>query len=304
MTLPLDDPAITPDRLRTVLAVARRESFTTAAAEVHLSQPAVSRQIAALEKTLGVKLFDRLGKAAHLTDAGRALLPEFRRIMGDIARLRDTVRSLESGGRGHLRIGASATPGLYLIPPALARFKRRYPDVELEYVVSNTTRVQEMVVENRADVGFVGGVVSDPVLQVDRLVTDEIVCFVARNHRLARRRRVTPVDLIGETLVMREEGSATGRLFKSWLLAGGGRIERTIELRCPEAVKTIVAAGLAVGCLSRFALRDDSSRRELSVLRVSGARLSRTLSTIRHAMKQPSPSLTAFLQAVAMATKR
>jgi DNA-binding transcriptional LysR family regulator len=303
MTLPPDDPAITPDRLRTVLAVARHESFTTAAAEVHLSQPAVSRQVAAVENTLGVKLFDRLGKAAHLTDAGRALLPEFRRIMGDIARLRDTVRSIESGGHGHLRVGASATPGLYLIPRALERFQRRYPDVDVDYVVSNTRRVEEMVVENEVDVGFVGGTVSDPSLEVERLVTDEIVCFVSRRHRLARRRRISPPDLVRETLVMREEGSATGRSFKSWLLAGGGRIGRTIELGCPEAVKTIVAAGLGVGCLSRFGLRDELSRRELVVLQVSGARLTRPLSTIRHGSKQPSPSVGNFLDVVATVTK-
>jgi DNA-binding transcriptional LysR family regulator len=303
MTLPLDDPAVTPDRLRTVLAVARHENFTTAGAEVHLSQPAVSRQIAALEKSLGVRLFDRLGKAAHLTDAGRALLPEFRRIIGDIARLRETVRSVESGAHGLLRVGASATPGLYLIPRALAGFQHRCPEVELDYLVSNTTRVEEMVVENRVDIGFVGGAVSDPSLRVDRLATDEIVCFVSRRHRLARRKRVSPVDLARETLVMREEGSATGRIFRSWLLAGGGRITRTIELGCPEAVKTIVAAGLGVGCLSRFGLRDEFSRRELAVLQTSGARLSRTLSTIRHAKKHPSPSLRAFLEVVGAVSK-
>jgi DNA-binding transcriptional LysR family regulator len=189
-----------------------------------------------------------------------------------------------------------------LVPQALARFQRRFPDVAVDYVVSNTARVEEMVVENRVDVGFVGGVVSDQALVVERLVMDEIVCFVSKRHRLARRKRVSPADLADETLVMREEGSATGRLFKSWLLAGGGRIGRTIELGCPEAVKTIVAAGLGVGCLSRFGLSDEASRRTLVVLQVSGARLSRSLSTIRHAKKQPSPSLRAFLDTVGEVT--
>jgi DNA-binding transcriptional LysR family regulator len=170
----------------------------------------------------------------------------------------------------------------------------------VDYVVSNSKRVEEMVVENLADVGFIGGAaVSNPSIQVRQLVRDEIVCFVARDHRLARRRRVSPSDFSGETLVMREEGSATGRLFKSWLLAGGGRVSRTIALSCPEAVKTIVGAGLGVGCLSRFGLRDDTSRRGLVVLKTSGERLSRSLSMIRHTNKQASPSLAAFLAIIA-----
>jgi DNA-binding transcriptional LysR family regulator len=289
---------VTPDRLRTFLAVARHQSFTSAAAEVHLSQSAVSRQVAALEKSLAVDLFDRFGKAAHLTDAGRALLPEFRRILGDIARLQETVRSVASGKCGYLRVAASATPGLYLIPEPLARFRARFPEIEVEYVVSNTSRVEEMVIENHVDLGFVGGAVSDPTLAVDKLATDEIVCFVSRKHPLARRGKVHPADLGHETLVMREEGSATGQLFKSWLLAGGGRIERTIDLRCPEAIKTIVAAGLGVGCLSRFGLRDEISRRKLIALRTAGPTLSRTLSTIRHANKKLTPVMTAFLSLV------
>jgi DNA-binding transcriptional LysR family regulator len=286
---------ITPDRLHTFLAVARLESFTSAARDVYLSQPAVSRQIAALEKALGVSLFDRLGKRALLTAVGRGLLPEFRRILGDLKLVEETVKGLEVGSRGTLRIGASSTPGLYVIPPILARFQRRFPAVEIDYVVSNTKRVEEMVIENALDVGFVGGSVSDPTLVVERIMQDEVVCFVARMHPLASRSRVTAADVGRETLVMREEGSSTGRLFKSWILAGGGRIGRVIDLGCPEAIKTIVAAGLGVGCLSRLALDDEIARRDLTVLSVGGSRLRRPLSMIRHKRKATFPALSGFI---------
>ena len=152
---------LTPDRLNTFLAVARHENFTAAAREVHLSQSAVSRQIAVLEKALGVQLFERFGKTAHLTTAGRAFVPEFRRVLGDLALVHEAVKGLEAGSRGSLRIGASATPGLYLIPPTLAVFQRCYPNIDLHYVVSNTKRIQEMVVENELDAGFVGGAVTE-----------------------------------------------------------------------------------------------------------------------------------------------
>jgi DNA-binding transcriptional LysR family regulator len=286
---------ITPDRLHTFLAVARLESFTAAAREVYLSQPAVSRQIAALEKALGVRLFERLGKSAHMTAAGRAVLPEFRRIVGDLTLVEEAVKHFESGARGALRIGASATPGLYVVPRTLARFQRHFPGVELEYFVSNTKRVEEMVIENAIDIGFVGGTITDPALLVERLIQDEIVCFASRGHPLARRSRIAPADLGRETLVMREEGSSTGRLFKSWLLAGGGRIGRVIDLGCPEAIKTIVAAGLGVGCLSRFGLEDEFSRKHLVILPVSGAKLRRPLSLIRHQRKNEFSALSAFI---------
>jgi DNA-binding transcriptional LysR family regulator len=286
---------ITPDRLQTFVAVARHESFTLAAREVHLSQPAVSRQIAALEKALDVRLFDRLGKTAHLTAVGRGLLPEFRRILGDLLLVGEAVKDLASGSRGVLRIAASATPGLYIIPPVLARFQRRFPAVEVDYFVSNTKRVEEMAVENSIDLGFVGGAITDPSLRVERLQQDEIVSFASRSHPLARRTRVTPADLGRETLVMREEGSSTGGLFKAWLLAAGARTGRVIDLGCPEAIKTIVAAGLGVGCLSRFGLQDDFSKKNLVVLPVSGPRLRRWLSMIRHRRKAAFPALTAFM---------
>jgi DNA-binding transcriptional LysR family regulator len=286
---------ITPDRIHTFLAVARAESFTSAARDVYLSQPAVSRQIAALEKALGVRLFERLGKTAHLTAAGRGLLPEFRRILGDLALVEEAVRGLESGSRGTLRIGASATPGLYVIPRALALFQRRFPAVELDYFVANTKRIEEMVIENAIDVGFVGGTISDNSLVVERLIQDEVVCFASGAHPLARRARVAPADLSRETLVMREEGSSTGRLFKTWLMAHGGKVTRVIDLGCPEAIKTIVAAGLGVGCLSRFGLQDEISREHLVVLPMSGPKLRRPLSMIRHHRKNEFPALSAFI---------
>ena len=152
-----------------------------------------------------------------------------------------------------------------------------------------------MVIENTIDVGFVGGVISDRSLVVERLVQDEIVCFASRNHALARRARIAPAELGRETLVMREEGSSTGRLFKSWLMAGGGRVGRVIDLGCPEAIKTIVAAGLGIGCLSRLGLDDELSRKQLVVLPVSGARLRRPLSMIRHRRKSDFPALSAFI---------
>jgi DNA-binding transcriptional LysR family regulator len=183
-----------------------------------------------------------------------------------------------------------------VLPAVLARLRRRHPDVELEYTVSNTAKVEEMLIENSIDVGFVGGTISDPVLSVEPFMQDEIVCFASRRHPLAGRRRISATDLSRETLVLREEGSATRRLFTGWLHSSGGRIERRIELGCPEAVKAVVAAGLGVGCLSRLGLRDELARKRLVILRTPERALWRPLSAVRHPRKIVSPALRAFFQ--------
>lgn len=286
---------LTPDRLRTFVAVAECAHFTQAAARIHLTQSAVSRQIAVLERALGLRLFDRIGKTVRLTGDGQALLPEFRRILGDLARVQETVRGLEAGQAGRLRVGASATPGFYVLPRLLARFRKAHPGVELEYTVANTARIEELVVENAVDLGFVGGTIADGTLIVEPFLEDEIVCFASRGHRLAHRRKVGARDLADETIVLREEGSATRRLFTGWLLSAGGRIGRSIELGCPEAVKAVVAAGLGVGCLSRLGLRDAPSRKGFAALPIAAPRLSRSLTIVRHPRKRLSAVHQAFV---------
>lgn len=289
---------MSPNHLRTFLAVRKHLNYTRAGEEVFLSQPAVSRQIHQLERELGVPLFEQIGKSLHVTDAGRTLAREAEKILGAIERATEAVRAHRSAAYGSLRIGASTTPGLYILPALLARFRSRFPDVELDYAVENSQRIEHRIVRNELDLGFVGARVSDDDIHAEAVVEDEIVCFAGPSHPLAGRRRVAPRSLEAETCIIREKGSATRRLFEAWLAGTGARFGRTIELPGPEAAKVLVAAGIGFSFMSVHGLRDDLARGRFKAIPVVGLTLARPIYLVRHRAKLVSPVMDAFLKIV------
>ena len=287
-----------PEHLRTFLAVQKHLNFTRAAEALFLSQPAVSRQIKQLERRLGVAVFEQIGKSLHLTEAGRILVPEAERLLGNIERVAEVVRRHRSAESGQLRVGASTTPGLYLLPSALGRFHRKYPKVEFHYVVEKSMSIEQRILANELDLGFVGGHITGDNLLLQKVADDDIVCFAGPAHPLARRRRIDPRTLKGETLVTFPRGSATRKLSEAWLTRAGGEIERIIELETPEAIRTLVGAGFGISLLSIHSVAREFRRRSLRRLPLAGLRLRRPIYLVRHADKYVSPVMTAFLEIV------
>lgn len=290
--------AVDPYHLRTFLAVRKHLNYTRAAEELLLSQPAVSRQIHQLEQALAVTLFERIGRSVHLTDAGRTLALEAERILGDLERAGEAVRAHGSPGRGRLRIGASTTPGFYLLPEPLGRFHRKFPSVEIAYTVQNSLAIEQMILRNELDLGFVGAHLSGRGLLLEQVLQDEVVCFAGASHSLAREERIDPRSLQRQTCVIREKGSATRSLFEAWLSGVGAEIGPTIELRCPEAVKAVVAGGLGFSFISVHGLAEGTGRKRFRRLPVEGLRLRRPIYLARHVDKRVSPDMGAFLEMV------
>jgi DNA-binding transcriptional LysR family regulator len=284
-----------PDHLRTFLAAHRHRNYTRAGEEVFLSQSAVTRQIQLLERELGVRLFEQMGKKLHVTAAGEALAREAAGVLGALERAAETVRGLRAAEQGRLRVGASTTPGHYLLPETLGRFHRRFPKVELHYSVENSLRIENRIVANDLDLGVVGAHLAHADLHLEPVVEDEIVVFAGTTHALAERKRLTVRDLSGALWVLREKGSATRQLFESWLHAQGVRIERSLELGCPETVKATVAAGVGISFLSVHGLRTGSHRSRLQRLPVAGLDLRRPIYAAWHRDKHLSPVMTVFL---------
>jgi DNA-binding transcriptional LysR family regulator len=285
----------TPDRLSTFLAVARRESFSAGAADVHLSQPAVSRQIAALERAVGAALFERGSRAARLTDAGRSFLPEASRVLGELARACEAIVDVKAGRAGVLRVAASSTPGFYVAPRLLGELARRMPGIDLDFVVTNSARVEEMVIENRVDLGFIGGAPVAKHVVAERLLDDHLILIAKRGHPLSHRRRVKAVDLAPETLVVREAGSSTRRMAEEWLAAARAHPRRTIELGCPEAIKAVVASGIGVGFISALGLQGEFRWQSIVALNTPRKDLRRPLWILRHAKKRLTPALSLLM---------
>jgi DNA-binding transcriptional LysR family regulator len=287
-----------PHHLRTFLAVWRHRNYTRAAEEVFLTQPAVSRQVRQLEEELGVRLFEQIGKSLHLTDAGETLAVEAEKLLGAMERTAEAVRSHRSAERGSMRIGASTTPGFYLLPDLLGRFHRRYPKVALHYTVENSLRIEQKIVRNEIDLGFVGAHLSSEDLELKPLMEDEIVCFTAPSHHLAKVHHIAPSSLEEEMWIIREKGSATRRLFEHWLSSRKATIRKAIELTCPETCKALVRAGIGLSFMSIHGLRSEFRAKRLVRVPVTGMSLKRPIFLARHSEKRNSPVMETFLQIV------
>lgn len=287
-----------PVHLRTFLAVRDHKSYTHAAKVLFLSQPAVSRQVHDLEDDLGVRLFEQIGKTLFLTDAGRTLAAEAERLLGSIDRAAEAVRAHRGADRGLLRIGASTTPGFYLLPAVLGRFHAKHPGVEISYAVDNSLGIEGGILENAIDVGFVGAPLASRDIVLEPFLTDEIVFFASPSHPLARWRTLELKSLEGELCITREKGSATRKLVEEELARSGVKIGRAVTLSCPEAVKALVAGGFGFSFLSVHGLRDDLKRRRLARLAIRGFHLERMIYRARHREKRASPVMESFLKAV------
>lgn len=263
--------------LETFLTVARLGGFTQAAEVRHLTQPTLSRQVQRLEEDLGVKLFVQTGRRVLPTAEGELLIEEGCRIMSQLRGVRAGLAELGGLRRGELRIGASSTPGMYMIPSLLAEFRRMYAGVGLRFELSNSQVIARMVFHNDLELGFVGEQVGTEQTVTDAFADDRISLVSSPEHRLARRRRVRVDDVLAEPYVAREEGSATRRVFEGALAAQGKRWQPFLELGSVEAVKHAVAAGLGIAAVSHCAVEWEVRAGRLVVLRVHGIELARKL---------------------------
>ncbi|MBI3833428.1 MAG: LysR family transcriptional regulator [Planctomycetes bacterium] len=287
-----------PGLLSAFLVVRKHRNFTRAAEELFLSQPAVSRQIQQLERELGVSLFDRLGKSLHPTEAGETLAAEAERLLGGLDRAVEAVRSHALPGTGRLRIGAGTTPGLYILPPILGEFQKRYPNVEIHISIGQSAHVAQQVLRNEIDIGFVGSALNERELLTEPIADDEIVCFARSKHPAVKRRNIDIRSLSNETWIVRPKGSATRTLFDDWMTTKRCMLRRTIEIDSPEGIRALVEAGVGISYMSVHALHASVRQRQLAILSVKGLNLQRTIWAVRHIDKRATPSMQAFLQIV------
>lgn len=233
--------------LRAFHAVASEGSFTRAAARLHVTQPTLSGQVKALEETYGVRLFDRRGRRVAPTELGSALLDLTRRLFS----LEDEAEQLLAATRGlrkgHLRVGADAP---YHVTAALAAFTKRYPGVQLSLTVGNSADLARELFEHKIDVAVLANVAGESRLYIKPLRRDRLVAFVAKAHSWARRRRIDLADLAGQRLVLREQGSATRRIFETAMARRGIELGEVLDMNSREAVRETVAAGLGIGVVS------------------------------------------------------
>src|SRR5713101_1537270 len=203
------DRAMTLRQLRTFKTVADLNSFSLAAQRLKLSQPSISYQVKELEEALGVPLLDRLGKRVQLTEAGTLLYGYARRMLDVLDEATIAIEEMRGIQRGNLRVGASTTVGIYLLPAALGAFKKLHPGLVISLEIGLRARVQEQVLRNELDLAVVGPASKDPELAIIPFISDELVVVAPANHPLASRRGLTLKHLAGQPFVMREPASGS-----------------------------------------------------------------------------------------------
>jgi DNA-binding transcriptional LysR family regulator len=282
-------------QLEVFLAVARERSFGGAARRIHLSQPTLSGHVHELERELGKPLFLRRGREVTLTEAGRVLEPCAVRAVAAVEDARRAVAELDGLGRGSLMVGASTTPGVYVLPAVVAAFRRRHPGVDITLRIANSRVIEERIRANELDLGVVGGhglLPGERCLAVGLL--DELVLIVAPGHPWAARREVPAAWLPGQPLLVREEGSATRQVMERALQAAGVRVGPALELDHTEAIKQAVMAGLGVALVSVYAVRGELQTRRLRALRLRGLRIRRHFHVLHNEARAVSASVSAF----------
>lgn len=290
--------AINIHLLKIFHAVARSGSFSRAASELAISQPSVSIQVGELERQFGVELFEPAGKSVRLTEAGRVCFDYAGRILAlldEAQRAMDEVKGLR---RGRLLVGATQTPGTYILPGLLGRLKGEYPRLEVTLRIGEPRKIQEMVQRQELDVAVTGWRVSLPDLEAIAIAADELVLVTAPTHRLAGVADVAVSDLSGESFIMRERGSGSREIVDDALHRAGVYITPTLELEGVDAVKQAVAANLGISMLSRYAIDLEVASGRLCVVPVRGFSVKRTIWLVRHRDRQLSRAAQAFVALV------
>ncbi len=275
--------------LRIFSTVAQRGGITAAANDLLLSQPAVSLQLKALERQLGVALFERGGTRLRLTQAGDVLHRAAQLILNAKDEAERAIAELRGGTRGRLILGAGTTGGMYVLPRIVTAYRKLWPDTEIMFHLGTTDQILDKLQQNLLDMGVVGGPVEDRRFKVDRLCSDELVLVAAPSHPITSLAKVTLKDLGGFSFAVPEVGSRTRQLVERKLREVGVPLKIAMQLPGTEGVKKAVEAGLAIGMVSGFSVEPEFTTGVLQRVPVEGFRLARSMLLVYRSQKYFSP---------------
>lgn len=281
------------DLLRAFLAVAGNESFSLAAERLHLTQPAVSKRVAALEARLGVRLFDRIGRRISLTEGGRRLLPRAQRIVRELEDTERAIRDLSGAVSGPLVIATSHHIGLHRLPPVLRAFSQRYPSVRLAIEFMDSEKAHDAVAQGDYELAVItlapDG--STPRLESQPVWPDPLSVMVAREHPLAARRRTRVAELGGYPAVLPGTGTYTGQILRQLFDAAGVALETGMSTNYLETLRMLATIGLGWTVLP-----DSMLTEELVALELPGVQLARQLGYVFHRERTLSNAARAMIE--------
>jgi DNA-binding transcriptional LysR family regulator len=265
---------VTLGQLKAFEAVARLESFSAAANELFVTQPAVSKKVRLLQDEIGMPLFEHVGKRIYLTDAGRLLLDVCTEWLATWSRFEQSIADLQGLKQGRLAI-AVVTTSKYFIPRVLGPFCATYPGIDVAMEVVNRDRLLERIAHNEDDLYIMGVPPEGLDIDSDPLISNPLIVVAPRNHPLAKRRRIRFEELAKETFLMREKGSGTRIAVERVFQERQVPLNVKMELGSNEAIKQAVAGGLGLAIMSRHAINALTGSEHIAELNVQGFPLKR-----------------------------
>lgn len=276
-------------KLKVFCTVAETKSFSKTSEIIHLTQPAVSLQIQALEEVYETKLFDRSSSTVTLTPAGELLYKYAKEIRSLYAAVEKEIGEITRIVKGSISVGASSTIGNYLLPGVITDFKKTHLKIKVHMLVGNTKRVVELLNSGNIDLGLVEGEVSRQKMNVERLTPDELLLIVPSHHPWAKKKEISISELAKEPFILREAGSGTRQMIEKFLSKHGiapHDLKISMVLGSTEAIKGAVENGLGVSIISRWTARKESKYGTLHILRIKEDKVMREFSLItnKHAV--------------------
>ncbi len=283
---------------KTYVKVVETQNLSRTADEFGLSQPAVTKQIQALEDSYGVLLLERLGRRLKTTEAGETLYYHAKEIIKAVEKTDKAMEEMADSRRGSLFIGASTIPGEYILPHLIKNFKDLYPNIKISMDVGDTERMFNRVAEREIDLGIVGGWINNRKVEGFQWIEDELVVALPQNHRLSVRDRIKISELVNERWVLRQKGSGTRRAAEELIAASGIKIDDInvyMEAGSTEAVLATIETGMGISIVSNWAIQRLDPHRKICSISIAEPGTKRYFYVIYPRQKTRRRSVTQFI---------
>jgi DNA-binding transcriptional LysR family regulator len=286
---------LTLRQLKIFEAVARHLSFSRAADELHLTQPAVSMQVRSLEEAAGLPLTEQVGKRVFLTEAGEELARHARVIAQQLREAEEALSAMKGLRGGRLNIGVVST-AKYFAPRLLTSFRQAHPEVELRLGVHNRGEIVQQLADNEIDLAIMGRPPQELETVSEPFAENPLVFVAATDHPLAGAKRIAPKQLAEESFLLREPGSGTRAAMERFLTENGVVPQRTVEMTSNETIKQAVMAGMGISFISERTIALELATGNIARLNVTGTPLKRHWYVVHRAEKRLLPVAEAFRQ--------
>ena len=269
-------------------------NMSKVAKEMYISQPSISQCISEIEEEIGTKLFDRIGKRLYLTHEGKIFYDYTRRILNIYEEGVNILKDSKVNS-GKITVGVSTTIGIYIMPYIIKKFNEKEKDIEISLIIDNKYNIEELILNNKVDIGFIEGKAESSEIILKEIWKDELVFISAIDHEWKEKKYLTVKDLVNNKFIIREDGSGTRERFEDFLNNNNIKFDSYIELSNLEAIINYVKLNIAVSCVPYISVLLEEKSKLLNVSRLKNCTIKRSLYSAVHRDKYVSKPIKTFI---------